>query len=515
MSIQVPLSFDSVKGFTTRQGNTFFTDDLLRIPLPPIPAGVKANLVFAAYVKPRTGTTHAFATFDMGNNGVSASQWFNATYPIPEGANELTVTSLQSLSLLTLRLEIEANADQEISPYDTLAVEVYAPIADGSALQWDTSRWNRVVWNVEAPAPSSMRWNTSYWNARRWYDSGANFNTWQSIINQATAVTISRGMTRLGTSAIVGLMTVELKGAGCDPRALGLSIGTPARCYLKHSLTPLYTGNLVEAQINPHPTDPAKTTVTLTFADAVATLANTVRYGAKADHGNGEESFTARAKRLSKSARGIEFSISSSDVQIAPTVWETSLASHFDALTATTGGYWTVNRSNTVLVRPSQPSVSDVTISDVHLTRPALYYTEISEAWNSTSLVTAVESTTHTAVRTLDGWEAADRVITVEAPTQVATWVGATESVDLLTPLVGSAQRDAATRLLKRATQTPAIQSNTFHLTTAKVSTYTAIANLDPAQIINVHRNGEIHTMQIKEITHTITPTTWETTLNY
>lgn len=515
MTITIPLDFDAIRGHTTRQGNAFFTDDLLRIPLPPIPAGIGAKLRLVAYVRPRAGSGRAIATMGGEHDGITAAQWFNGSYPIPAGASELIITSVEYFNLMTLSVVLDTEPVQQIKPYEALEVEVYAPRPDGKALQWDITRWNRVVWNAPAPAPGSLSWDRGYWNAKEWYDPSADTYIWQSILNLATRVTISRGMSRLGTSAIVGLLEVELKGEEYDPRALGISIGAPVRAYLRHTLTPVFAGNLVEAQINPHPTKPGETRVTLTFADAVATLANTTRYGAKADFGDGAETFTARAKRLSKSARETQFEIKQDNTPIAPTVWETSLANHFDALTATTGGYWTVTRENKVIVSPAQPALSDTIISDTPRAGSTLYYTGISEAWNSTGLVTSIESTTHAAINTPSGWEAADRVITVESPTATATWAGIRETVDLLTPLAGNAQRDAATRLLKRAANTPAIQSNTFYLETAPAGTYSMQASLDPAQRISVYRNGERHHMQIKEVNHVFTPTSFETVINY
>lgn len=515
MSVNIEIPIDRVKGHSFKSGNTFYTEDTLTVDIQPIPPGVNAKLSVRGTVAPKAGSSVVTATLGEGDTGYSTTRNLNFTRVVPQGASKLTIMNTRQVTFSQLSLILEVPDREDLEPWEIVGLDIYAPPQEGAALYWDNGRWNNKVWNQANPTPASMSWNKSAWDMNEWYDSADKTLIWQSILEDTLTVTVSRSISALSSSASVGLLTVELKGAKNDPRTLGISIGAPVRFYLKQTLTRIFTGNLISSTIVPDPIDHKETRVTLVFADAVGTLTSITRYGAKADFGDGSETFQQRGHRLSKSAKALTFSVDSSNERIAPTVWETSLANHLDALVSTTGGYWTVTRENVVKLVASQPTgVSGVVMSDV-ATPGALYYTYINETWNTADLVTSIESTTHAAIRTSDGWEAADRTLTVEAETQVATWQGAKETVDLLTPLAGSAQRDATARLLKRATQHPAVGGVSFQHSRAPKTTYQLICELDPAQIVEVIRAGEKHRLQIREVSHTFTPVQINTDITF
>ena len=205
-----------------------------------------------------------------------------------------------------------------------------------------------------------------------------------------------------------------------------------------------------------------------------------------------------------------------------PTVWETSLAKHLDALTASVLGSWTVERDGTVSIRIARPRSAAITLTDAEesaITSGIWSYTDVNVAWASADAVAHVTINNHAAKWDAENseWTADDTEATVDDPTAATAWGGSAISID--TTLPADAVERTARRYLAAANADPAPSSVSLvaahdtgpadrgaHMATA--------ATFDPISAINVEWRGEDARALITQVTHTITPTTWKTRLN-
>ena len=410
-------------------------------------------------------------------------------------------------------------------PCDVLSLQALYPIQGSAGLRWNSDRWNRQAWTRGAPRPWALAWNRNAWDTRAWNQGESVADQWQDILGPCTDLTVTRGVTTNGPamSAAVGTLTAHAINA-LSPRATGLHHGTPIRLIHWPTRTAIYTGVITDLTITPHkPGSRVDYEVTLTASDNVARLASLTRYGAKADGGNGSEPWTARLDRLIKSAPELTYRIHDTATQtVPPTVWETSLAKHLDALTASVLGSWTVERDGTVSIRIARPRSAAITLTDAEQSAPASgvwSYTDVNVAWTSSNAVAHVTLTNHGATWDAEQntWTADDTDATVDDPTAANAWGGAAISID--TPLPAADLEKVARRYLTAANADPTPASLTLvaaHDTgPANRAAHMAVAaTLDPITAVNVHWRGEDALSLITQVTHTITPTTWKTRLN-
>lgn len=411
-------------------------------------------------------------------------------------------------------------------PCDVLALDVWAPVPT-QALRWDLDRWDRALWDTPRPLPGALVWDTGVWGGARWWDTSQD-TWWAAILGPSTTVTTRRGMSASGPvlKADAGTLSVTATD-NLDPRALGLVYGAPIRLYHWPTRTAIWTGYVTDVTITP--IKDGGYTVALDAADDVAQVVAVTRYGARSDSG-GPETWHERLARLMASAPTVPVTVAAdSSAMICPTVWETSLAAHLDALVASTGGWWTGNRWGGITIAATPPDTSPVALlTDQADAVPgrAWRYTAGPSSWSSSKLIAALKATTHTAAPDDKGeWRATDQTWTVTDPSTTAAWGGTTAAVDLLTPDEATT-RVAAARLLRRATDAPPLTSATIRPVsrrTRPVSRRTRpdeqaadmadAAALDPGQPVATRARDETGAALIAAVAHTITPTTWTTDL--
>ncbi len=419
------------------------------------------------------------------------------------------------------RTDIPANP----RPCDVLSLQAYYPLPGFFGLRWNNARWNRASWTLGVAKPWAMTWNRNAWDTRAWNQGETNISQWQDILGPCTDLTVTRGVTTNGPamSAAVGTLTAHAINA-LSPRTTGLHHGTPIRLIHWPTRTAIYTGVITDLTITPHkPGSRVDYEVTLTSSDNVARLASVTRYGAKADGGNGSEPWTARLDRLIKSAPELTYRIHDTATQtVPPTVWETNLAKHLDALTASVLGSWTVERDGTVSIRIARPRSAAITLTDAEesaINSGIWSYTDVNVAWASADAVAHVTINNHGAKWDAENseWTADDTEPTVDVPTAATAWGGSAISID--TTLPAADVERTARRYLAAVDADPAPSSVSLvaahdagpvnrgaHMATA--------ATFDPIQAINIEWRNEDALALITQVTHTITPTTWKTRLN-
>ena len=411
-------------------------------------------------------------------------------------------------------------------PCDVLSLQALYPVPGQGGLKWNHDRWNRQAWTTGVPRPWALRWNRSTWDTRAWNAGETISDQWQDITGPCSRLDITRGVTTTGPamSAAVGTLTARVIDA-LDPRATGIHHGTPVRLIHWPTRTTVFTGVITDLTVTPHkPGDRIRYEVSLTASDTVARLAALTRYGAKATSSDGSEEWLSRLDRLIDSAPELTYSMDSRDVRqiIPPTVWETSLARHFDALMASVHGSWSVTRDGAVDVKVKRPTVPTMTFTDQQASNvPARIwsYTDINVAWAASDAIAHVTLTNHAAKWDSEqsSWAADDTDITVDDPTATYAWGGAAVTIDTVLPLkdlervarkyIATASSDPTpSRLTLTAAHHAGPANRAAHMEAASV--------IDPITAATVEYMGESVPVLITQVTHSITPYTWTTHLS-
>lgn len=437
----------------------------------------------------------------------------------------ITIPSVEyANTLFTLTATDRTIDDANQRPVDVLALDAYVPHPT-NALVWDRDRWNRAAFNETIPAPGTLVWDRGRWDRAAWYDETLT-HAWRSLLGPTRKVTARRGVSATGPvlKAEAGTLTIEAT-EDLDPRGIGMVVGTPVRLYHWQRLTSIWVGYVSDIKVTPLKGGGASALITC--VDDVAKLAGITRYGARPD-GGGPETWRARLTRLTNGLMNCPVSVqATSDEPVCPTVWETSYASHIDALVASTGGAWYASRYGGLRVYATLPApgTPEIILTDTHADDAApgfvWHYTQGVAEWQSSALISSIEATTHDASSdpATGEWSANDVTVTVTDATTSAAWAGAKASVDLLTPSTGTATEDAARRLLSRVSTAPLLDKVTVIHTRPgnrgdrlRAALHRA-SYIDPLQAVTAVQRGERTAMLIAAVEHTMTPETWETRL--
>lgn len=407
-------------------------------------------------------------------------------------------------------------------PRHVLSLQAQYSPAWLTGLRLDTDRWDRASWTRGAPKPWQLVWNQTRWDTRAW-DQETTSLIWQDITPHISSITTVRGVKADGPviTASVGTLTATSLG-GLDPRATGIHHGTPVRLIHWPTRTRVFTGVITDLTVTPaKPRARIPYTVELTASDAVARAAAVKRYGARAEGGDGTETWAARVARVMRSAPDLAYTIpSTSYAAMRPIVWETSLAKHIDALAASVGGSWTVHRDNTIEITSARPgytpalTLTDATDTDI--SAGIWSYSDIATAWSSSETISSITVTNHGAhIDDKGEWRADDTETTVTDPTATEAWAGSTAKVDMT---LASGVTEAARALLRRATDLPIPSSVTLwacheHGPADRARLMARAATLDPLTPARVILRSETSAVLITSIRHQITPTKWDTRL--
>jgi len=184
-------------------------------------------------------------------------------------------------------------------------------------------------------------------------------------------------------------------------------------------------------------------------------------------------------------------------------------------------GSWTCNRDNSVTISAARPGASALVFSDVQKFNGTdiFAYTAVETSWATDDIVAAVDATNHAASIQDGEWRAQDTAITSSEETFSQTWAGTSVSVDLTCASIDAA-KTAARALIDKASDTLTPQSVTIRPAhaygPAQASKLMEItASLDPLTPARVENRGDTHRVIITQVTHSITPSDWQTKLNF
>lgn len=361
--------------------------------------------------------------------------------------------------------------------------------------------------------------------------------TWLDVINHVTSITTRRGFSSTNPvrGGEPGTMTINLGGRTLTHRTLDayFSYGKRIRLYNWYpgsaAQIPIWSGWITSITYTPYKGRPGGTAV-VQAADAASRLAEVTRYGATV-----KQTTTERVVSLARSAeaalpgvRILQRILRAQQQPLQPTVWETSLAAHLDAVNASIGAVWYVQGDGDVLIADTQASHESnpvLTITDGSITttptqwqrwgiRDTWYYSAIDPGWSTSAIVSAIRVTNHNAVKENGQWRAADTTHTVTSRT--TAWGGVTVNADTTTTdaEVTSRARDLLDRAhnatpVPRSVTIPVITDQTpSHLTHRAMA---AAAEASPHQKVVIEHAGQTTHPMTAIIAHTITPTTWTT----
>lgn len=523
-----PSTWEGARTEAMPAGHTHFTlapgSSFLRITVD----NLRPNHLITARIRIRTNQAGQYVVIRLGDD---AKRFPRATYYTSHVRTTtlgtsliIEVTGIPTGVVEELTITDETPLPDNPRPCDVLSLQAYYPVPGFFGLRWNNDRWNRASWTRGVAKPWAMVWDSTPWDTRAWNVGETNVSQWQDITGPCTEISVTRGVTTTGPAmaATVGTLTARAINA-LSPRATGLHHGTPVRLIHWPTRSLVFTGVITDLSITPHkPGSRIDYEVSLTASDNVARLAAITRYGAKADGGDGSESWAARLARLIKSAPELTYQVHDTATQtMAPVVWETSLARHLDALMASVLGSWTVDRDGTVSIRVRRPRTHVLTLTDAkasNLRERIWSYTDLNVAWSANDTIAHVTLTNHGAKYDTEQheWEADDADTTVTDPTAANAWGGAAVSIDTTLPardVESVARRYLATTRTDPMPSSVALVAAHDAGPTDRAAHMAVAAALDPIQAINIEWRGEEALALITQVTHTITPTTWKTTL--
>lgn len=440
-----------------------------------------------------------------------------------DGTMTINITGAKSVTVYKVEITGPGDEAADATPAQVLSLQAYFPLRGLEGFRLDSSRLGRAALTKGLTSPAAFTLNRDVLNSQRLYYKAANV-AWQDITAAVTSLQVTRGISATGPvyTAQAGTLTARALDA-LDPRETGLTYGAPIMLIHWPSRTRLFTGTVSGIELNRQPPGSKHSyTVTFTISDAVRRLSSTKRYGARAEGGDGSETWNDRIIRLMKSAPEVAYRVASTTYQrMCATVWETSLAKHLDAAAASVTGSWTVNRDGTVTISAARPAASNLVFSDVQKSDGnAIYaYTAIETSWNSTDVVSRVDATNHSAHVTDGEWRADDKTLTISEETFSQTWAGAAASVDL-TCVSEDAARAAARALIDKASDVPTPQEITLRPAHAygpanSSALMAAVSTLDPLTPARVENRGDTARVIITEVSHSITASEWETRVRF
>lgn len=440
-----------------------------------------------------------------------------------DGTLDLSITGATTVTVYKVEILADTDIADDATPAQVLSLHVLFPIRGVTGFRLDRSRLGLDALTRGIAPPEAFTLNRDRLNARRLFAQAAN-SAWQDITAPVTSLQITRGISATGPvyAAQAGVLTFSALDA-LDPRETGLTYGSPVTLIHWPSRTRLFTGTVTGIELTRQPPGSEHSyTVIYTVSDAVKRIASIKRYGARSEGGDGTETWNDRIIRLMRSAPEISYRIASTTYQrMCPTVWETSLAKHLDAATASVTGSWTCNRDNTITISAARPGASALIFSDVKPSNGTdiFAYTAVETSWATDDIVSAVDATNHAASIQDGEWRAQDETITISEETYAQTWAGTAVSVDL-TCATTDAARSAARALIDKASDTLTPQSVTIRPAHAygpanSTRLMALAASLDPLTPARVENRSDVHRVIITQIAHQITPGDWQTKVSF
>ena len=346
------------------------------------------------------------------------------------------------------------------------------------------------------------------------------FYSWQHLTPDSTAVTIERGLTHnwITGQAEISALTMRLYEPR-SPRAIGLTRGTPIKAIDAGNRSRLFTGWLSKA---PQRTRSAlgSNSYALEAADTLSTLAAIKRYQVTPARSGWWTYADVMDELLTKhgiSWRTLE--AAEPGVELGPTMNEYSLTQYLDMYLTTAGASWWVDSYGRVTAARRLPEIPEAMISDRHIETeiPLLAHVAEDVTWDTASVISTLEIKNNGIERDESGEVRTTQTdLTIRNEELALTYGETTASIETAALWIESL-RSLGEDLLGSYEPQPIISSARFtpwkdtHRDEAALDILT---RLDLMSSIATLALGETVLTNVVRISHSITPLTWQTTLN-
>lgn len=347
------------------------------------------------------------------------------------------------------------------------------------------------------------------------------FHVWTDLTPQMTTVQIERGISHNGISgrAEIGTMTADLLN-GPAPRAIGLTRGTPIRVIDAATRTRLFTGILDRAPSESR-TPAGDRRTGLTAVDTMATLAAIPRYQLTPPEGSAGWIWTTVVGDLLDKHAILWQTTGPAEpgLSLGPTATEGTLTSYLDMYLATSAVSWWIDRDGTVTASHTPPTAPKAIISDRPISSdlPVLHHIAETQTFDTSAVISTLSITNHSITIDEDGTISPTQTeLTIRNPELAKTYGETSATIDTAALALEDLET-YGTKLLASYKPRPVLTSARFtpikglHQDDAQLSVLTG---LDVMDTITSHMLGESSPAAITMIRHTITPTSWQTTLS-
>ncbi|WP_311777446.1 hypothetical protein [Trueperella abortisuis] len=478
--------------------------DGLTIDLDPLDPGqvVELQITLAG------GRLAPTATIAVQDTVRPATLNANVFYPDPSLPVAIQVVGY------TGRVYINITTGGEHTSPRRLALFAYAPFPEYQGAILDAVRLDQFT----LPDPErTFNWfilDQSYLDRGVLVDEPS-FYGWRNIIDHATSIDLSRGISYNGLTGKgeTGTLTAQFYNA-LDPRASGLTRGTEIILSDIHTRRRLFTGTITSTTSTPD--KDGTYTVTITAADRGYQLAQTQKYQ---DTRPSPASWESVAASLLKD-HPTNITPASSRPLIGSVVKEATLTEYLDMLAATAGATWWISPTNVITVNPaptSTPVAELIADTPAHTNLPGLNLSDADATLDWANIISHIEATNNEAARGAEGWENHTRTVRAASATNLASYGENRVSVETMAAnpseleqlLTGYMDAYTPAQVLRTATITP--WSHHHHI--RRDNELTTLIGLDIMDAVATSYRNETAVEHITRIAHHITPLTWQTTL--
>lgn len=368
------------------------------------------------------------------------------------------------------------------------------------------------------------------------------YHGWTSILAPVTQIDTHRAIDWNGITGRgdVGIMTVTIYNQ-LDPRASGLIRGVTVQLLDNVTRARLFTGTI--AKIVSNPRKDGTYTLTLEIHDHIAAISGVKKY---------QETTAVNLtwtdylrKNTVKDIPALPSGLTGSPIWIKDQEYdrprigavkrEATLTAYIDALAATVGATWWVDPAGIVRFRLG-PEASPAAYIDMgeaagnyqaalpyrdwfgNLEDRVISPTNANATFDTSSALSGVNAINHTITLDNDGGtDGTTTTISVDAPTNAAAYGVNPLEIDTMAADVDQLRQSLAW-LLESYEPAQVITSATFDPLRAPHATpgkdLTTLTGIDLANLVGTRYRGALAWLMVTGISHTITPTSWTTTLD-
>lgn len=494
-------------------GNIQLTASSAHIRLDPIDRGRSWSLI----VRIITGSAYGLPAI-----GFQGAIWNPSRYALSGATRSFVIDADLPLDIdisglrYGTRIAVTVECSGPLDGPRRLALLAYTPRMEMRGKLFGTAVFNAATFPDETKTRPWAIFEQSFFD-RSQFPVGGTLYSWYPIHGPATEITYTRGITYNGFTgnAEPGTLSARIYN-DLDPRASSLIRGTPIVLIDCATRTRLFTGTIDKTISTP--AKDGTYTVEISAIDAIGELAATTKYQ---ETRRSAVRWDKAMRELIKD-RPISTTLSGDGrPYIGDMVKEASLTEWIDIYAATAGIVWWADRYGVITMRasPASSPVAAIVMDGVQSSSlPVLEPVDAVATVDTSTAIATIEATNNSAVRNEQGeWQGTTTTVRATNAT-IAAEVGNTRLTietaagnifDLQTLLNSAVEAYTPHQVLDSVTVTPWHEATGTYRET-ELNTLISLEVMDP--VATAYRGTEA-TQHITQITQTIMPTSWTTSL--